>query len=196
MSPTAYPAGLRRLLTMTLFLILLPVSAGAQIEITPPREPDVPQQEAPLAADELPKHLTSDFKRDFVKTTNDVLQQQNQPLLSDPEVLELEKLIENWTAPVSASVFLYLCIFTFIVGHALSRKIYKWAIPMLLIALFAPILIWVAPISYTRRYIYQGTLSQQLPVVLLQLLPTFVWWVALGDIAHWYERIALNRGMG
>jgi len=181
---------------MTLFLILLPVSAGAQIEITPSREPDVPRQEAPLAADELPEHLSSDFKRDFVKTTNDVLQQQNQPLLSDPEVLELEKLIENWTAPVSTSVFLYLCIFTFIVGHALSRKIYKWAAPMLLIALFAPILIWVAPISYTRRYIYQGTLSQQLPVVLLQLLPTFVWWVALGDIAHWYERIALNRGMG
>ena len=196
MSPTAYPAGLCRLLTMTLFLILLPVSAGAQIEITPSREPDVPRQEAPLAADELPEHLSSDFKRDFVKTTNDVLQQQNQPLLSDPEVLELEKLIENWTAPVSTSVFLYLCIFTFIVGHALSRKIYKWAAPMLLIALFAPILIWVAPISYTRRYIYQGTLSQQLPVVLLQLLPTFVWWVALGDIAHWYERIALNRGMG
>ncbi len=191
MSPTTYPASLCRLLTITLFLILLPLSAAAQIEITPPKEPSLPRQEAPVAAD-----VTSDFKRDFVKTTNDVLQQQNQPLLSEPEILELEKLIENWAAPVSASVFLYLCIFTFIIGHAFSRKIYKWAIPMLLIALFAPILIWIAPISYTRRYIYQGTLSQQLPVVLLQLLPTFVWWVALGDIAHWYERIALNRGMG
>ena len=191
MSPTTYPASLCRLLTITLFLILLPLSAAAQIEITPPKEPSLPRQEAPEAAD-----VTSDFKRAFVTTPNDVLQQQNQPLLSEPEILELEKLIENWAAPVSASVFLYLCIFTFIIGHAFSRKIYKWAIPMLLIALFAPILIWIAPISYTRRYIYQGTLSQQLPVVLLQLLPTFVWWVALGDIAHWYERIALNRGMG
>lgn len=195
MSPTAYLSGLCRLTAMALLLTLLPVSAEAQIEFTAPEEPSVPRQEAPLAPDDVPAHLSSDFKRDFITTTNDVLQQQDQPLLSNPEILELEKLIENWTAPISASVFLYLCIFTFIVGHALSRKVYKWAIPMLLIALFAPILIWVAPISYTRRYIYQGTLSQQLPVVLLQLLPTFVWWVALGDIAHWYERIALNRGM-
>ena len=67
---------------------------------------------------------------------------------------------------------------------------------MMLFAAFASALAWLPPISYTRRHIFPGVFSQQLPVVLIQILPTFVWWAALADIGHWFERIGMARGLG
>jgi len=139
--------------------------------------------------------ISHSFTIDFVETTNKMLMQQEQVQLSNQEILELGKLTQSWADPIQVSVFLYLCIFVLIVGHSIIKKNYKWSFPMLLIGTFLPALVWIAPISYTRRHLFKESLSQQLPVILLQILPTFVWWSALTDLAQWYERVIRIRGL-
>lgn len=135
------------------------------------------------------------FKRDFVATTNQLLHNEGHQSLENLEILELENIIEDWLQPIQTSVILYLCVFALIVGHALYCKHYKWGFAMLFIGAISTPFIWIAPISYTRRHILKESMVQQVPIVLIQILPTLVWWTALGDLAQWYERIARSRGL-
>ena len=139
--------------------------------------------------------ISHSFTIDFVETTNKMLIKQEQVQLSNQEILELGKIAQSWATPIKGSVYLYLCVFGLIIGHSIIKKNYKWSFPMLLIGTFLPALVWIAPLSYTRRYLFTESLSQQLPMTLLQILPTFVWWSALIDLAQWYERVIRIRGL-
>ena len=143
-----------------------------------------------------PKTLSESVLRDLIQQTNEHLEQENRPRLTELEIQELSNIIDGWSTPVSTSVFLYLMVFSAILGHSFMNKHYKWCAGMILFAAFASALAWLPPISYTRRHIFSGVFAQQLPVVLIQILPTFVWWAALADIGHWFERIAIARGLG
>ena len=166
----------------------------------PSPTPKHDQENAPLptrsSMETAPDNLSQRVLQDMTRQTNDFLGQKDKPQLSALEIQELTNIIEGWSNPVHASVFLYFLIFSAIIGHAFVKKHYKWCIGMVLFGAVASALAWLPPISYTRRHIFPGIVSQQLPVILIQILPTFVWWAALADIGHWFERIIMSRGLG
>ena len=192
---------------LVLALVCVPLLASAQDEPPPlfsPNPTPVPKSSQNEEYDDTAKadaeapaqNLSESVLRDITNQTNQFLKQEEKPQLTDLEIQEVANIIEGWSTPVSTSVFLYLLVFSAIMGHSFITKKYKWCAGMMLFGAFAPALGWLPPISYTRRHIYPGVFSQQLPVILIQILPTFVWWAALADIGHWFERIGMARGVG